>query len=198
MGRIFFPLYRETSDDATRKQDDPYGVFSCIASTARFLNIEGKAFQGIILIKKKSGDRSLTRADGTKLGNQEEGSQQPSKVVESMIAKQLKAGSRSIILKTGKRIYPDNPKKLQVHSLNFSFPSWATIAVISDALGELIPETKIKPTPGQNDIQPYFWLKGGGRYAIMKKQPATQNPDASTSSNELKQKIQAKGGKVVE
>ncbi|MEJ1929901.1 hypothetical protein WDZ92_06410 [Nostoc sp. NIES-2111] len=193
MGRIFFPLYRETDGDATRKQDDPYGVFSCILPTARFLDIEEKAFKGVILVKRKAGARALVRADGTKLTQGEA----TNEVVETLIAKQLKAGTRSISLKTGKRIYPTDPKKLQVHTLTFSFPSWATIPVIADALGELIPTTKIKETPTATDIQPYFWLKGGGRYAIMRQAAAIANADATVASATLKQKIAAKGGKVI-
>jgi hypothetical protein len=202
MGRVFFALYRNTTDDATRAKDDPVGVFSCMEWAAKFLDIEQKSFTGIILIKRKAGNRTLVRADGSSLKVREgtgEGTEggtggTVSSAVETEIAKQFKAGGRAIKIITGKKIEGKNSN----HTLFFSFPTWATIPVISDALGELIPATKMKASPTATDIYPYFVIPGGGKYGIMSNTEATQNTDASTDQQTVAAQIQANGGKIKE
>jgi hypothetical protein len=200
MGRVFFALYRNTKDDATRAVDDPVGVFSCLEWAAQYLDIHTKSFTGVITVKRKAGTRTLVRADGSSLtareGSSDGGSSggTVSNAVETEIAKQFRPGSKSVKLMTGKNI----PNKTTKHTLFFSFPSWATIPVIADALGELLPDSKVSSTPGDTEIYPYFWIPGGGRYGILSKTAADSSTDASTDATTVAQQITAQGGTVKE
>lgn len=199
LGRAWYALFRETSDDASRVKDDPYGYFSCRLNVARFLDIENKTFNGTIFgaPRKYTSERNLTLVDGTVLTKSEANSD--GKNEGEPVAIRRSVGRRSVVIKTGKQIgtaQAGKPKKY--HTISFAFPSWATIPVIAEALGELIPTGKIKTTPDATDIYPYFKIAGGGTYGIMQAAAATSSQEVSTASSTLKQKVTAKGGKVQE
>lgn len=198
LSRLWYVLYRETKDAGVVKKD-PIGYFSCRANVGRFLGIDKAQFTGLIMLPRKTYNRVLTLADGTKLATSEENTD--GKVEGSMYPLRKVVGDKSVILKTGKRIYPNDAKKTQTHTLTFAFPTWATIETIGDALGELIPTGKISKdsTPSDTEIFPYFALaSGGGSYPIISEPNADANKDASTNASEIKAKAKAKGGKVVE
>ncbi|MBW4425319.1 MAG: hypothetical protein KME50_12935 [Nostoc desertorum CM1-VF14] len=171
--RLYFPLYRETTDDAGRVVDDPLGNFSCLSVTAKFLDIENlaKPFLKTTTVTPKKA-RTLVRADGSSVVRSAEnnaGIPAPYKKPG-----RLAKGTRSVILTTGKVIgTPGAGQRPTYHSLSFRFPSFATILVIADALGTLIPAGKIDATPSGSEISPYFKLAGGGSYPIMQKAAAT-------------------------
>lgn len=181
LGRVYFLLGRNTRDDAQRKDDDPVGYFSCRSSTARFLNVESLGSGRTVVIERQAGQRTRTLADGTILTGQEESATQiafaPSQIVLPVSSK----GSRTVILTTG-NVIEDTKRRFNKagarHTVSFRFPGWATILTISDALATLIPQEKINLSPSQNQIFPFFKVKGGRRYPIMSKASATSRTDA--------------------
>lgn len=180
-------------------KDKAYGVFAARLSTHRFLDIpDTSIFVGDIERTAKGGTRVMTLADGTVLTQSTENSD--GKNADYVFRLKKRIGQRRVIIKTGKRIYPSDPKKTQVHTISFAFPKWANIATISDALGELIPPGKISVdgSPNATEIQPYFTLPGGGTYGIQKQASATANNRAGSSRAGLKAKVEANGGSVVE
>ena len=185
LGRKYFLIFKQTDKDSGTSNPDPIGVFSCLLSTARFLNIEDKQYNfQITTTRKVSGKRSKLRADGTELEVKDQ-SVKDSVVVRSITSK----GSKTVTIQTGKTIADTGRtknKKQAKHTISFRFPGWATIPVIADALAEIIPETKIKSDPGENEIQPFFKLNGGGRYAIQKRAAAVSDPTAQTADTEQK------------
>ena len=193
--RVWFPLFRKTDGDAGRVKDDPYGVFSCRQSTQRFLDIPDSAvFTGDIYKTAKGGSRVFTLADGTVLSQSTENTDAKSADYQYVVRKRV--GQRNVVIKTGKRIYPSDPKKTQTYTISFAFPTWADINTISDALGEIIPEGKIDKTPGNTEIYPYFTIKNGGSYGITSKSVATADTSAGTGQAQIEQLVQAQGGKV--
>jgi hypothetical protein len=168
--RLYFPLKRNTSGDAGRVVDDPLGNFSCLSVTAKFLDIEKFA---IPFLKTKDVEpkkpRTLTRADSSTVVRSKENSDGVPASYKR--AGRLAKGTRSVILTTGKAIDAAATRKTY-HTISFRFPSFATVLVISDALGELIPANKIKGIPTSTDISPYFKIAGGGQYPIMQKAAA--------------------------
>ncbi|PHJ54504.1 hypothetical protein VF06_37440 [Nostoc linckia z4] len=160
---LAFLLGRSTENDATRSNPDPVGFFYCRASTARFLDIEKLAFTGQILTKRKAHARTKTLADGTTLGGTD------AEVAESTVARNAKSrgNGKNVKLVTGKKTAKGN-----YQTISFNFPSFATSQIIGEALGELIPSTKIKASATAADIFPYFILPSGGRGGIMKKEAA--------------------------
>ncbi|MEH2187180.1 MAG: hypothetical protein V7K64_13565 [Nostoc sp.] len=199
LGRVWFALLRETTGDAGRVKDDPYGYFSCRSNVARFLDIESKAFNGTIYGKEREykGERVLTLADGTKLNKgilNTDG-----KNAGEPVAIQRVVGKRRVILRTGKPIGTVVAGKTpSYHTLSFAFPTWATIATIADALGEIIPAGKMKSSPTAADIRPQFTIEGGGTYGIMSPAAAATRTKASTSKTALKAKVESDGGEVQE
>lgn len=167
---IAFLFGRSTSDDATRTVKDPIGFMYCRLSTARFLDIEDLQYKGTNKTKRKAHTRGKTLADGTVLGGKD------AQVAESEIIStpKRKPGGKNIKLVTGKRTAKGN-----LQTLSFNFPSFATNLVIADALGELIPATKIKSDPTSTDIFPYAITPAGGRIAILSK-PASSSSPAGT------------------
>lgn len=187
--KVYFPILRKTSGDSKRAVDDPYGYFSCRASVARFLKIQDLAKETLTVGSKKRETylRSLILADGTKLSSSTSGSTQ---VAESEVPVSVSSrGSRTVIIRTGKEIASStqegatNPKSKRYHTISFRFPGWATVWVIADALGTIIPSDHIKLDPGADDILPYFTVKGGRKYPIMAKSDATSSPDAQVATN---------------
>ncbi|WP_138500963.1 hypothetical protein [Nostoc sp. PA-18-2419] len=195
---VFFPLYMDKPGTGTGEvKNKAYGVFATRLSTVRFLDIPDSAiFTGNIERTAKGGTRVFTLADGTVLSQSKANSDGKNADYTFTIRKSV--GQKRVVIRTGKRIYPSDPKKTQTHTISFAFPKWATIPVISDALGELIPSGKISAdgTPSASEIFPYFTLPGGGTYGIVKKATADADNIASVSQSVLEQKIQADGGKV--
>lgn len=198
LSRKFFPIYRETQDDAGRVTKDPIGTFSCRMSTARFLDLDKLNFNFEVAIKRKGGTRSKTLVDGTTLGGTDQA------IADSTIVLSVSnKGSRTVIIKTGKKIADSKRVKNKdgaYHTVSFRFPAWATVTVIADALGELIPANKIRSTPTAADIEPYFKVKGGRTYTINQKAAAEAKTDATVPANaqeaeQLVQKSRA-GSKV--
>ncbi|WP_375501659.1 hypothetical protein [uncultured Nostoc sp.] len=171
--RLYFPLKRTTEGDAGRVVDDPLGNFSCLRVTAKFLDIEdlAKPFIKTITVKPKAV-RTLTRADGSSVVRSKENND--GIPAEYQRVGRLSKGVRSVILTTGKQIGTTaEGKKPRYHTISFRFPSFATVLVIADALGTLIPANKVKAVPTASDVSPYFRIAGGGRYPIMQKAAAT-------------------------
>ncbi|NEU76948.1 hypothetical protein PI95_031745 [Hassallia byssoidea VB512170] len=184
LGRTHFPISRKTSGDAQRSIKDPFGYFSCRESTTRFLDLQDKAkTAGYATAKgRKAYTKSTTLVDGTKLTAANGGD--TISVAESEITQSIGSrGSRTVIIKTGKKLPDKNvdgkTKSGGYHTISFRFPSWATVWVIADALGELIPAGKISVTPSSTEIYPYFTVKGGRKYMIMAEAAAEENSDAS-------------------
>jgi hypothetical protein len=181
LGKVYFPILRKTPGDAGRVNPDPFGFFSCRLSAARFLDIDKLDTNLVINRERKAYTRTLTLADGTVLKQSTDNSD--GQVASSLITLSVSSrGSRSVILKTGKKT--PNASGLIYHTLTFRFPSWATIWCISDALGEVIPATKIKSDATATDVFPYFTVKGGRRYPIMEKAAAEGNTDAAVPATE--------------
>ncbi|MBW4678402.1 MAG: hypothetical protein KME52_31820 [Desmonostoc geniculatum HA4340-LM1] len=199
LGRAWYALFRETSGDAGRVKVDPYGYFSCRLNVARFLDIENKTFNGTIYGAKRNytAERSLTLADGTTLSKS--AANTDGKNAGEPVPIRRTVGGRSVIIKTGKQIgVPVTGKPKRYHTISFAFPLWATVPTIAEALGELIPTTKIKTTPTASDVYPNFTIKGGGTYGIMQAGAAISSATVSTVPATLKQRVTAKGGDVQE
>lgn len=195
---VFFPLYLDKAGNGTGAvRDKAYGVFACRQSTQRFLDIPDSAiFTGDIERTAKKGTRVFTLADGTVLAQSTENSDGQNAEYTFRLRKRI--GQRNVLLKTGKRIYPSDPKKPQTYTISFAFPAWATIPTISDALGELIPPGKLSVSAGDTEIFPQFTIKGGGTYGILKQATAQADNKAGTSKAALKAKLQADGGNIAE
>lgn len=195
--RVFFPIYRETTDDAGRVVKDPIGVFSCRLSTARFFDIDKLNFNFEVQVTRKGGARSLTLADGTKLTSSTKDADKKS--ADSTIVLPVNSkGSRTVILTTGKKITDTKRvanKDGAYHTVSFRFPSWATVAVIADALGEIIPATKLKANPTEADASPYFRVKGGRLYTINAKAAAEAKTDATVPANKAEAETLVKKSK---
>lgn len=193
----YFPIYRETQDDAGRVVKDPIGTFSCRMSTARFLDLDDLNFNFEVATTRKGGQRSKTLADGTTLGGTD------TTVADSTVILSVSSrGSKTVVIKTGKKIADTKRTKNKdgaYHTISFRFPAWATVSVIADALGEIIPANKIKASPTATDIEPYFRIVGGRTYTINQKAAAEAKTDAQVPSNdsELQQLAQKSGKRVV-
>jgi hypothetical protein len=185
LGRSYFPIFRKTGSDAKRSIKDPFGYFSCRASTTRFLELEDKAKTSLYSTSKtrQAYTKSITLVDGTKLTSTDSDTTKIT-VVESQVAIPVGGrGSRTVIIKTGKKL-PSRQvdgKTIQkgYHTVSFRFPSWATVWTISDSLGELIPSAKFDVSPSETKIYPYFTVKGGRKYLIMSETEAEDNADSS-------------------
>lgn len=184
LARIFFPILRKTDGDSGRSIKDPLGFFSCNLNAARFLDIDKLSISlPVIQVKRKGGSRSVTLADGTTLTQTTAGAN----IAESVLLLPTSAkGSRTVILKTGKKITDTkrikNPNAAY-HTISFRFPGFATAVVISEALGEIIPADKMKNPPNATDVWPYFIIKGGRRYPIMLGTDAETSIDADVAES---------------
>ncbi|MGV0105134.1 hypothetical protein NSTCB13_03846 [Nostoc sp. DSM 114160] len=182
--RLYFPLKRSTSNDTQRENPDPLGNFSCLSVTAKFLDIEKFA---VPFLKSKTVKptkaRTLVRADGSSVKRGEKNAD--GIPVEHERPGSLSKGTRRVVLTTGKKIGDSST----YHTISFRFPSFATIIVIADALGTLIPANKIKAIPTANDISPYFKVVGGRQYPIMQKAAAESSTQAQVplTAAQLKQ-----------
>ncbi len=183
LNRLYFPILRKTSGDAGRSLQDPLGYFSCRASVARFLDIEKIAADtnALLIGTRKTYTRNSTLADGTTLGGGADGGAADTQIAESEILLSFGSkGSKSVVLVTGKPL----PSNKGYHTLRIRFPGFATNLVIAEALGEIIPATKIKSPPTAADIYPYFISQGGRRYPIMAGDVAETRTEVAVPENQ--------------
>ncbi|MCV3216032.1 hypothetical protein OGM63_21390 [Plectonema radiosum NIES-515] len=182
LGRIYFPITRKTGADAGRSNPDPSGVFSCNMNAARFLDINDKAIALPVMVReRKAGKRSITLADGTTITATQAGTEIATTEIVLPVSGR---GSRTVILKTGKLIADSQRlkgKTTAYHTISFRFPSFVTVLGICEALGELIPASKIKNPPTATDVWGHFTIKGGRRYPIMLGTDAETSTDYSVS-----------------
>jgi hypothetical protein len=152
---------------------------SCVESVAKFLGIEDLVYtpSEADLADREGYTRTYTKPDGT------EGS------VEVPAGKRVylpngKAGAKKIQLTTGARTTKGTKK-----TLSFTFPSFMSVAEISDALGELIPAGKIATTGtvGASEIEPFFSILGGRTYSIMKNTDAVAATKTDVATTEAEQ-----------
>jgi hypothetical protein len=188
LGRIFFPFYKKTSADSGRSNSDPSGVFSCNLNAARFLDINDLQIPlRVIEYERRSGGRSITLADGTKLTPTSAGA---NIAASNLIKVASGRGSRTVILLTGKQIADTARVKNKAnafHTISFRFPSFATCLDISIALGQIIPPTKIKNPPNASDVWGHFTVKGGRRYPIMAQADAEADTSLEVINNDQEQ-----------
>lgn len=181
---ISIPIFRNV--DQMLALNDSLGSMSMRIATAKFLDVENlaKVVAASIKKRKKSKTRDLTLVDGTKLSTEKSKDGDKGTAAESSVLQDISIkGSKSIILVTGKITPNKNNKRVSIR-----FPSWATNLVISDALGTIIPPTKIKVEPTGSDIFPYFISPGGRRYPILTKDAALgdKRTEVPTTSEAVK------------
>ncbi len=205
IGKLYFPLYRKTTGDAKKTNPDPSGHFSCTTTTGNFLEIVAKstATTGLATKKRNSYTRNTILADGNSLTPNSGTAGTTLTVSESQVPISNTAkGSRTVVIKTGKKI-PDRTVGSKVikggyHTVSFRFPGWATIEIISDALGTLIDAAKLDVTPTEAKVFPYFTVKGGRKYVIMERSAAKEDTtsDVSTTLEEAQTMAQTAGIKL--
>lgn len=179
---LYFPIFADYKGTG-RTLESALGTFSCRRNVATFLDIEDKAVSGVIVKERKGGERSLQLVGSTTL----EPSEGETGIADSKITLPIGGkGSRTVIIQTGVPISDSKRKigaKKAKHTISFRFPGFCTIAIISEALGELIPTTKIKNPPGASDIEGYFKVKGGRTYPIMAQSAAQERKEGDVLIN---------------
>jgi hypothetical protein len=181
LSRDYFPIIRIGQEIENGKEVKPIGYFSCRASVTRFLGLTTKVADAETLItfpRKKANARSLTLADGTTLtasaADQAEGGSSGTGTQEQNTGTRgLSKGSKSYRLITGKLITPGSTTNQAKHSISFRFPGWATIQIVSNALGLLLNADTVAKAPNDNQVYPYFISPGGRRYPIATSAAAT-------------------------
>ncbi len=179
MGRYSF-LFKFTRPGTGGTGTDAYrSSFSCIRRVAEFLDITDKVYT------PSEGDqadragytRSYTKADGTT------GTVTVAAGKRTYLANS-RAGAKKIQLTTGGKTTQGTKR-----TLSFTFPSFATVAEITDALGEIIPSGKISRTGtvGASEIEPFFSIKGGGTYAIIPNPAAIADTQKEEDTTEAEQ-----------
>lgn len=154
---------------------------NCIKRVAIFLGIEGLVYtpsEGDVA-DRAGYTRSYTKADGT------EGTVTVPDGKTVYKGNSGKACGKTVFLTTGKRTTKGTKQKI-----SFTFPTFMSVAEISDALGEIIPAGKIATTNtvGASEIEPFFTIKGGGTYPIMTKtqaEAATRTDVAATEAEQV-------------
>jgi hypothetical protein len=143
----------------------------CVPRVAKFLDIETKQYVPDLadVVDRAGYQRTYTKADGT------DGTVTVAEGKMVYLAKG-KPCARTIFLTTGRKTAKGTKRKL-----SFTFPSYLGIAEIGDALGDLIPATKVNRTgnTGAGDIEPFFTIKGGGTYPI----PLQATAEATTDTD---------------
>lgn len=178
---VSFPLYRNYTGTGG-VGEDCIGDFSCRIATAEFLDIltlAGTLQAAVIRKRKKSKARDLTLIDGkTKLktskkegGTPEDGTAKEADVLGNISRK----GTRSVQLIAGKKTPNNNYKRL-----TFRFPGFATNLIIADALGSILPASKVKANPTDADVFNVFISPGGRRYPILTKAAADKEKSSTT------------------
>jgi hypothetical protein len=177
MGRFSF-LVKYTRKTTTGT--DTYRTScSCVGRVADFLDIKNMVYtpsEGD-LVDRAGYTREYTKADGTK------GEVTVAEGKRIYLANS-KAGAKKIFFRTGAKTTKGTKK-----TLSMTFPSFLTIAEIADALGELIPATKIAATAtiGTGEIEPFFTLEGGGTYPIMASTAAVASTATAVATTEAAQ-----------
>jgi hypothetical protein len=144
---------------------------SCIPRVAKFLDIDTKQYVPNLddLVDRAAYTRVYTKPDGT------DGEVTVPEGKRTYLASG-KPNARTVFLVTGRKTTKGNRRKL-----SFTFPSYLSIAEIGDALGDIIPATKVNRTgaTGAADIDPFFIIKGGGTYPI----PLQAEAEATTDTD---------------
>lgn len=148
---------------------------SCIPRVAKFLDIDSKQYvpDEKDVVDRAGYTRTYTKPDGT------DGEITVPEGSRNYVA-YGKANARTVILTTGRKTTKGNRRKL-----SFTFPSFLSITEIGDALGDIIPATKVNRTgeTGAADIDPYFQIKGGGIYPIPPQSDAEATTDTDAAGN---------------
>lgn len=155
---------------------------NCIKRVAVFLGIEGLVYtpsEGD-LADRAGYTRTYVKADGT------DGTVTVADGKITYKGNSKRACAKKVFLTTGKPKTAKGSKR----KISFTFPSFMSVAEISDALGELIPATKIATTAtvGASEIEPFFTIVGGGTYPIMTKtaaEAATKTDVATTEAEQV-------------
>jgi hypothetical protein len=155
-------------------------TFNCIKRVAVFLGIEGLVYtpSPADLVDRASYERTYTKADGT----DGKVTVAAGKIVYK--GNSTRACAKKIFLTTGKKTAAGTKRTLSI-----TFPSFLSVAEISDALGELIPPAKIATTAtvSPSEIEPFFTIAGGGTYAIMTKTAADADNKTDVATTEAEQ-----------
>lgn len=192
LGTKYFGLYRETSN-AGVVNPDPIGYFSCRINVARFLDIDGiptPVIERKVSKSEKTRDLTIVDSAANSLTKSDKNTDSVNEPNNKTL--QLTRGTKRVRIKTGIKNANGNYK-----TVGFSFPSWATIKVIADALGTIIPPGKISATPSTTEIEGYFKLGQGGKYAIMLKAEAEASPDGQPITNSNISEIQGKSNSKI-
>jgi len=177
MGRFAF-LVKYTRKNGT-DTDALRTSCSCIPRVADFLGIKDRIYtpsEGD-QVDRAEYTREYTKTDGTK------GTVTVAAGKNVYLAND-KAGAKKVFLRTGAKTTKGTKK-----TLSFTFPSFLTVAEISDALGELIPSGKVATTAtvGASEIEPFFTLKGGRTYPIVPSATAIASTGTAVATTEAAQ-----------
>lgn len=179
MGRLVF-LVKYTAVGQLGTGTDPYRTScSCIERVANFLDIKDRVYtpsEGD-LVDRAGYTRSVPKPDGTFADvTVAEG--------KRIYLANSKAGGKKIQLVTGLKTAKGTNRKLHM-----TFPSFMSVAQIADALGELIPATKINTTGtlGAAEIKPFFTIEGGRTYPIMPNAAAVASTATDVAITEAEQ-----------
>ena len=144
---------------------------SCIPRVAKFLDIDTKQYvpNEADVVERAGYTRTYAKPDGT------DGEVTVAAGTMVYLAKG-KPGAKTVFLKTGKKTTKGTRRKL-----SFTFPSYLSISEIGDALGDIIPATKVNQTgnTGAAEVEPFFYVKGGGTYPI----PLQPEAEATTDTD---------------
>ncbi|MEG4842625.1 hypothetical protein [Microcoleus sp. B9-D4] len=179
MGRFSF-LIKYTGKGVTGTGTDAYRTTcSCIERVANFLDIKDRVYtpsEGD-LVDRAGYTRSMPKPDGT--------------FADVVVAEgkriylaNTRAGGKKIQLITGLKTAKGTNRKLHI-----TFPSFMSVAQIADALGELIPATKINTTGvlGATEIKPFFSIEGGRTYPIVPNAAAVASTATVVATTEAAQ-----------
>jgi len=155
-------------------------TFNCAERVAKFFEIEGLVYTPSPedVVDRAGYTREYTKADGT-VGSV---TVPAGKIVYK--GNSSRACGKKVFVTTGAKTTNGTKKTLAL-----TFPSFLSVAEISDALGEIIPAGKIATTAtvGANEIAPFFTIRGGGTYAIMTKTAADASTKTDVATTEAEQ-----------
>ena len=179
MGRFSF-LVKYTGRGQAGTGTDPYRTTcSCIERVANFLDIKTRVYtpsEGD-LVDRAGYTRSVPKSDGTFADvTVPEG--------KRIYLANSRAGAKKVKLVTGAKTTKNTKRTLSI-----TFPSFMSVAQIADALGELIPATKISRTGtiGAAEIEPFFTIEGGRTYPIMLNTDAVAATATDVATTEAEQ-----------
>jgi hypothetical protein len=155
-------------------------TFNCAERVAKFFEIEGLVYTPSPedVVDRAGYTREYTKADGT-VGSVTVAA---GKIVYK--GNSSRACGKKVFVTTGAKTTKGTRKTLAL-----TFPSFLSVAEISDALGEIIPSGKIATTAtvGASEIAPFFTIRGGGTYAIMTKTAADASTKTDVATTEAEQ-----------